>query len=334
MCRVCLIRLDKTFAKLEISGEFGQWLTANGSNEIHVHVPLNVFYDMEDENPLDAMQPRKSNVTMSIREELKFQIEEIVKASPDAASCTDINRLLLMVEEMEITYFPLHSNGKVDRTAVPLVLDQNSDLTQIFKEHTIYTTAVQLLRPSTGPICFNKQFVYHFQVDVLRIIMPPRSTSGIMDADEILSPRVPGLKEKIRMSSLPKKVSFTSSDEMMKGMLDSQVLLARHLDPATFGSAIASAVSSALTTTIGAGNIGSEVSDGTSKAMKDTLIPALQAGITTTMTKTPKGPSTTIVTTHGAPSNPLTFKLGSHESISDFITELPRTLGKIPRLGT
>ena len=129
MCRMCLIRLDKTYAKLEISGEFGQWLTANGSNEIHVRVPLNVFYDLEDENPLDAMQPQKSNVAMSIREELKFQIEEIVKASPDAASCTDINRLLLMVEEMEITYFHF----------IPMVLDRNSNLTQIFKEHAMYT---------------------------------------------------------------------------------------------------------------------------------------------------------------------------------------------------
>ena len=89
-------------------------MTANGSNEIHVRVPISVYYDPEDENPLDAMQPRKSNVAMSIREELRFQIEEIVKASPDAASCTDINRLLLMVEEMEITYLPLQSDGRVD----------------------------------------------------------------------------------------------------------------------------------------------------------------------------------------------------------------------------
>ena len=45
MCRMCLIRLDKTYANLEISGEFGQWLTVNGSNEIHVRVPLSAFYD-------------------------------------------------------------------------------------------------------------------------------------------------------------------------------------------------------------------------------------------------------------------------------------------------
>ena len=125
--------------------------------------------------------------------------------------------------------------AKCTATAVPLVLDQNSDLTQIFKEHTIYTTAVQLLQPSAGPISFNKQFVYNFQVDASCIIMPPRWTSGIVDTDEISSPRVPGLKEKIRMASSPKKVSFMSSDEMMKGMLDLQVLLTKHFDPEMFG---------------------------------------------------------------------------------------------------
>ena len=334
MCRVCLIRLDKTYANLEITGEFGQWITANGSNEIHVNIPLNVFYNMEEEHPLDGMQPQRSNVAMSICEELKFQIEEIIKANPEAARCTDINRPPLMVEEMEITYLPLNSDGKVNRSAVPLILDRNSDLTQIFKEHVIYTTSVQLLQPSTEPISFNKQFVYNFQVDTSHIVMPSRWTSGIVDADEISSPRLPGLKEKIRMSIPPKKVSFSSSDEVMKGILESQVLLAKHLDPATFGQAIATAVSSVLTTTIGAGTIESEVSNGISQAMKDVLIPALQASIPTTTTKTPKVPGTMIVTTRGAPSNPLTIKLAPNESISDFITELPRTSGKIPRLST
>ena len=278
MCRKCLIRLDKTYAKLEISGDFGQWLTANDSNEIHVRVPISVFYDTKAEHPLDAMRPRKSNVAMSIREELKCQIEEIVQASPDAASCMDISCLLLMVEEMEITYLPLQSDGRVDREAVPLVLDRNSDLTEIFTNHAIHTTAVQLMQRSDGLISFNEEFIYTFQVDASHIVMPPRSTSGMIDADEISSPRVPGLKSRILMSSLPKKVSFSSSDEMMQGMLGSQVLLAKYLNPVTFGNAIAKAVSSALTATIGTNAIGSEVSKGLSKAMEDILIPALQAG--------------------------------------------------------
>ena len=70
------------------------------------------------------------------------------------------------------------------------------------------------------------------------------------------------------------------------------------------------------------------------QALTDVLIPALQAGIPTTTTKIPKVPGTTIIATRGAPSNPLTIKLGPQESISDFITELPRTSGKIPCLST
>ena len=77
-------------------------------------------------------------------------------------------------------------------------------------------------------------------------------------------------------------------------MLDTQALLVKHLDPATFGSAIATAVSSALTATIGTNTIGSEVSKGLSKDMEDIPIPVLQAGISTT-TKAPKAPGTTTV---------------------------------------
>jgi hypothetical protein len=117
----------------------------------------------------------------------------------------------------------------------------------------------------------------------------------------------------------------------MQRMLDSQMLLARNLDPNTFGQAIAIAVSTAMTASTG--TIGSDVSNGTSKAMMDVLILALQAGIPTMAAKVPKIPSTTAVTTRGAPSNPLTIKLGPNESIADFISELPRTSAKIPRLG-
>jgi hypothetical protein len=48
----------------------------------------------------------------------------MIKSNAAAVSCTDIDRrLLLMVEEMKITYFPLQDEGSVDQTAPPLVLD-------------------------------------------------------------------------------------------------------------------------------------------------------------------------------------------------------------------
>jgi hypothetical protein len=117
----------------------------------------------------------------------------------------------------------------------------------------------------------------------------------------------------------PKGVTFapaTTTDEMMQRMLDAQMLLAQNLDRTTFGQAIAIAVSSAMTASTG--TIGSEVSTGISKAMMDVLIPALQAGIPTMAAKIPKISGAAAVATRGAPSNPLTIKLGPNESIADF----------------
>jgi hypothetical protein len=200
----------------------------------------------------------------------------------------------------------------------------------------IRTMMNQVKQPSPGPITFHPQFVYAFRIDASHIKMPPHwQKNETVDADEISSPRVLGLKEKIRVTTSPKGVTFSSSshptDDMMQQMLDAQMLLAQNLDPSTFGQAIATAVSAAMTTSTG--SIGTQVSVGISKAMTDVLIQALQAGIPTMVAKIPKLSGTTAVVTRGSPSNPLTIVLGPNESIADFISELPKTLGKIPCLG-
>ena len=57
----------------------------------------------------------------NIREEIKSQIQTFIEDNPEHVVCTDIERILLMVEEMEITYLPLQedgdSAGSVDRNA-------------------------------------------------------------------------------------------------------------------------------------------------------------------------------------------------------------------------
>jgi hypothetical protein len=101
----------------------------------------------------------------------------------------------------------------------------------------------------------------------------------------------------------------------------------------TFGRAVATAVSSAMTASTG--TIGTQVSAGTSiaKAMEDMLIPALQSGIPTLAAKPPKLSGVTAVATRGLPSNPLTIVLGPNETIAELISELPKTSRKIPRVG-
>jgi hypothetical protein len=145
-----------------------------------------------------------------------------------------------------------------------------------------------------------------------------------IDTNEISSPRVLSIKEKIRIATTSKVVKFaTDTDDGLQRMLDSQALLAQNLDPTTFGAAIALAVTIAMTASTS--TIRAEVSTGISAAMTNVLIPALQARIPTIAAKAPKLSGTVPVTKRGA--------LGPNESIADFISELPKTSGKIPRLG-
>ena len=98
-------------------------------------------------------------------------------------------------------------------------------------------------------------------------------------------------------------------------MLHTQTSLLKHLDPKTFGDVLGKAVSDALASNLSTHPTGTPLG-------------------TTGTVKTPRAPGTTTVTTRGAPNNLLTVKLGPNESISDFICELSKTTGKIPRLGT
>ena len=216
LCRICITRLRQTFARINLIGPFGQWLTHNHSREVHVHLPLGTYYDLKSPRPMSTLRVRKSNIAMHIREELKCQIQKVIEDNPEHVVCTDIERLLLMVEEMEITYLPLQERGKtagnVDRNAAPLILDRSSDLSEIFKDHAIYTTMIQLSQEEDGPIAFNEEFVYNFRVDTSCITMP-QATNGRMDADEISSPRIAGKKSRSPSPELPKRGNILAFGE-------------------------------------------------------------------------------------------------------------------------
>ena len=46
LCRICIARIRQTFASINLVGPFGQWLTNNHSREVHVHLPLAAYYDL------------------------------------------------------------------------------------------------------------------------------------------------------------------------------------------------------------------------------------------------------------------------------------------------
>ena len=90
---------------------------------------------MNDAGPFVALSARRFNVGILIREGLKELDESVINMNSTALSCTDTERLLLIVEEIEISYLPLNDTGDIDQSATPLVLHRSSDLCEIFKNN-------------------------------------------------------------------------------------------------------------------------------------------------------------------------------------------------------
>jgi hypothetical protein len=153
----------------------------------------------------------------------------------------------------------------------------------------------------------------------------------VLDTDEIATTRFPGAKAACTtFTSTPTGASSVTANELMQKRINPQVLLTTTLDPTNFGTAIAAAVNFAVNPT----TTGTQVGAGIESAIKNALIPVLQAGIPMlTMTK-PKISGVTAITTRGSPSNPVPPLLGPNESIHQFIEELPKTSGKLPCVGT
>jgi hypothetical protein len=58
-----------------------------------------------------------------IRDHLKNLIEDYVDINWTICSCTNLNRLLLLVYELEITYMHIDNDGNTTHTAAQLILD-------------------------------------------------------------------------------------------------------------------------------------------------------------------------------------------------------------------
>jgi hypothetical protein len=336
MCRACLIKLNNDVCNVEMADEFGQWMTENDTANIHVPIPLQLIYDIAHPNPFEPLAMQDFNAGTIMRDYLNNLIEGDINNNRSICTCTDLDSLLFIIDELKITYLPIDSNGDVDRSGTPLILGRRSDLRPFLKTHTMNRAIAQINWPSGGPISFQPALVYTFNVEASHVEMPPNwQVDKVLDADKIATFWFPGIKAALTKAALAMATSTgassPTSDEMMKKLIDAQVLLASNLDPRTFGRTIAAAVSSTVTSSTG--TIGTQVGAGVEKAIKDSLIPA--CGIPTlTMTKPPKINDATAIHTRGSPSNPITPLLGPNETISDFIVELPKTLDKIPHGGT
>jgi hypothetical protein len=89
-----------------------------GKNAIHIPIPLTLFHDMTHEHPFVPMNMQLFNAGIVIREGVKNLIERFIDNNGTLFICTDMDHLLLIVEELKITYLPIDNNGDVDRSVL------------------------------------------------------------------------------------------------------------------------------------------------------------------------------------------------------------------------
>jgi hypothetical protein len=112
------------------------------------------------------------NVGTMIRDHLKNLIEDYVDNNQAICTCTNLERLLLLIYELEITYMPVDTDGNVINTATPFILDRHTDLCPLFKIHAMNHAIAHINWLSRGQISFQRALVYYFSIDASSIKMP------------------------------------------------------------------------------------------------------------------------------------------------------------------
>ena len=112
---------------------------------------------------------RTFNVGAVIHDHLKALIEDYVDNNQKRCSCTNLNRLMLFLYELEITYVPIDDNGDVLRTAAPLILDRHVDLCPLFKICAMNRAIADLIDRLMNRSVFN-QHLY-----MISVLMYPTS---------------------------------------------------------------------------------------------------------------------------------------------------------------
>ena len=107
-----------------------------------------------------------------IRDHLKDLIEDYVDNNRAICSCTNLDRLLFLIYELEITYMPIDNDGNIIHTATPLILDRHADLCPLFKTRVMNRAVTHINRPSRGQISYQPALVYEFNIDASCIQMP------------------------------------------------------------------------------------------------------------------------------------------------------------------
>jgi hypothetical protein len=158
----------------------------NGTTNIYIPTPVQQYYDMGLDDPLPSFSMRAFNVGTMICDHLKNLLEDYIDNNRTVCSCTNLDCLLLLIYELEITYMPVDDSSNIIHAATPLTLDHHSDLCPLFKTRAMNRAITHINRPSRGQISFQPALVYDFNIDASCIQMHVNwQADEILDTDEI-----------------------------------------------------------------------------------------------------------------------------------------------------
>jgi hypothetical protein len=169
-------------------------MTKQGSVHIQIPIRTQLFYDDRLVDPFPTLCLLILNIGPMIRGGLKNQIEDYINNNKSICSCTNLPCLMLIIDDLEITYLSVDNNGNIDNAGGPQILGRCSDLCQLLKIRAMNRSIVNINRPGAGQISFQPALGYVFLIDATHIQMPANwQTSKVLDADEIATPRLPGV---------------------------------------------------------------------------------------------------------------------------------------------
>jgi hypothetical protein len=137
MFRICADKLNNVIGNIDITGEFGLWMTENETITIQLPNLVQLSYDNDLEDPYPTLGLRIASIGTQIRDGLKNLIEDYINDNRTTCSCTDLPHLLLIIDDLEITYLSINSKGNVDCMGAPQILGRHTDLRQVLKLHAM-----------------------------------------------------------------------------------------------------------------------------------------------------------------------------------------------------
>ena len=76
MFRICLVKLNNIVCNVKIADDSGLWMTENGTANMQLSLPVQMYYDMSLDDPFTPLSMQAFNVGTMIHDNLKNLIED------------------------------------------------------------------------------------------------------------------------------------------------------------------------------------------------------------------------------------------------------------------